>query len=187
MEKTGLINKYLSASSRNWEAVALLNDSKEHHALATSLVETLHILKEVTENKNIETIIAIEKFALILELENHGNSSEERNSIKTALQQLEDAQKSLAIVKNDIAYQAGAETYSIKRKEAGLPLDSFREFLKSHMTRLTNRLAAPLSAPEKNILRQRKENVKVARELYIEMQRTALGLPSQPKTQGIEC
>lgn len=186
MEKTGLINKYLSASSRNWEAVALLNDSKEHHALSASLAETLHILKDVAVTRDIDLSIAIEKFALILELENHGNSSEERNSIKTALQQLEDAQKSLIIVKDNTAYQASTETYSTKRKEAGLPLDSFREFLKSHTTRLTNRLAAPLSAPEKNILRQRKENLKVAKELYIEMQRTALGLPSQSKVQGIE-
>lgn len=186
MEKTGLINKFLSASSRNWEAVTLLNDSKEHHALTASLSETLHILKEVAISKNIETMIAIEKFALILELENHGNSSEERNSIKTALQQLEDAQKSLVIVKDDTAYQASTETYSTKRKESGLPLDSFREFLKSHTTRLTNRLAAPLSAPEKNILRQRKENLQVARDLYIKMQRTALCLPSQSKIQGIE-
>lgn len=122
---------------------------------------------------------------LHLELQNRANSPEETNSIKTAVLQLEEAQKSLAVVKDSAAYTAVAETYSSKRKEAGLPLDSFREFLKSHTTRLTNRLAGPLSVPEKNILRQRKENLRVVKELYVTMQRKALGM-RQERSQGQE-
>lgn len=186
MEKIGLITKFFNASSANWEAALLLSDSIEQQELAVSLRNTLCILKEISESRDIQTILQAENLSLLLELENHGNSPEEKNSISSALQQIAEANKSLCIVKNEKSYCDVAETYSTKRKEGGLPLDSFREFLKSHATRLTNRLAAPLSTPEKNILRQRKENLKVARELYIEMQRTALGLPSHLKAQDIE-
>jgi len=64
--------------------------------------------------------------------------------------------------------------YPAKSKENGLPLDSFREFIKSHSTRLTNRLAGHLAMPEKEILRQRKVSLQQARLLYVELQIQAL-------------
>lgn len=58
-----------------------------------------------------------------------------------------------------------------------MPLDAFRDFLKSHSARLTNRLAGQGSPPEKLLLRQRKENLSVIKECYMEFQRKALSLP----------
>lgn len=70
------------------------------------------------------------------------NSPEETQSLKTAAAQLDAAAKCLNVVCNDPkGYTASAQTYSTKRKEAGLPLDAFRDFLKSHTARLTNRPA----------------------------------------------
>lgn len=120
------------------------------------------------------------------ELKNYSNSPEESNSIKTALVQLKEAKNSLDIVQDPQVYQGATATYSGKRKEAGLPLDSFREFLKSHSTRLGNRMASPLSVPEKNILRQRKENLNMVKEVYVVMQRDALGLEAPAKSKGLQ-
>ncbi|WP_211226305.1 hypothetical protein [Desulfomicrobium escambiense] len=44
----------------------------------------------------------------------------------------------------------------------------------SHTARLTNRLKGTASVSEKNILRQRKDNLKPSTERYMEMQREAL-------------
>ncbi|MDR1921924.1 MAG: hypothetical protein LBS31_09340 [Candidatus Adiutrix sp.] len=104
------------------------------------------------------------------------NSPEEAQSLKTAAAQLDDAAKCLNVIVNDPkGYEASAQTYPTKKKEAGLPLDAFRDFLKSHSARLTNRLAGKGSHFEKLILRQRKDNLTAIRERYIELQQKALG------------
>jgi hypothetical protein len=108
------------------------------------------------------------------ELSLYANSPEERSSITTALNQLAEARQSLAIVRDRAAYKRAATTYSARRTENGLPLDSFREFLKSHVARLSNRLAGRLTENEKEILRQRKINLGVVREEYIALQQLAL-------------
>ncbi|MGL4209648.1 MAG: hypothetical protein ACRCTY_09710 [Candidatus Adiutrix sp.] len=36
------------------------------------------------------------------------------------------------------AYKKSESTFSSRKKEAGIPLDAAREFLKSHATRLSN-------------------------------------------------
>lgn len=185
MEKIGLISKFIELNSVNFTSAALVESSKEKQSLNKNLTLTLQVLKNIVTTKDIVLILEAEKITLRLELEKRANSPEEANSIKIALLQMEEAQQSLSVVKNASVYQAVAATYSSKRKEAGLPLDSFREFLKSHTTRLTNRLAGPLSVPEKNILRQRKENLRVVKEVYMGMQREALGL-GQEKDYGQE-
>jgi hypothetical protein len=47
-------------------------------------------------------------------------------------------------------------------------------------------MTGQISVPEKNILRQRKENLGMVREVYIFMQREALGLPAPEKSKGLE-
>ena len=96
--------------------------------------------------------------------------------LKTALLQRDDAGKALGIVVFPEAYRKATDTYSSKRIENGLPLDGFREFIKSHTTRLTNRLAGQLSGHEKEIVRQRKANLLVAKEVYVALQKKALEL-----------
>lgn len=185
MENTGLVNKYISASLTSWAAIALLERSPQQQTVTSSQAHTLRTLKEVSTS-SLDIILQVELHALKLELEHHGNSVEERNSLLTALQQGTEGLDSYNFLVNDsTAYKAGLASYSSKRKEAGLPIDAFREFIKSHSTRLTNRLASPLSVAEKNILRQRKENLKISKELYIEMQREVLG-QGKSNEKGLE-
>lgn len=177
----GLLNKITGLNLGNWNAHKEVENSEEQQLLDASRRQTLVAVKEVASSKDIYTILETERIILVQDLEYHGNSQEEISSIQTALHQYAEAQDSLETVKDGLAYQAGTKTYSSRHREGGLPIDSMREFLKSHTTRLSNRLAAPLSVSEKNILRQRKENLKVAKELYIGMQREALG---QAKSNG---
>ncbi len=185
MEKTGLIDKVIDNMSRSWRSYQLVNESKEVKEHDAVLAETLSLLKDVKGSKNLNVALGAEEMLLRQEQAVYANSPEQHNSIITAVKQLQEAKQSLAVVANPKAYQAATATYPSSRKEAGLPIDSFRDFLKSHSTRLTNRMTAQLSVPEKNILRQRKDNLGMIREVYIAMQREALGLMSS-KNRTIE-
>lgn len=176
MEKTGLISDYTLTSALVWESYRVLNESPQQKNLQSTQENLLQILKQINKEQDIPLLLAIESISLTQEMKIRANSPEEINSIKAALLQLEEARRALEVVKDFSAYKAGTETYSSRQRDGGLPLDAFREFIKSHTTRLTNRLSAPLSVPEKNILRQRKENLKTAKEIYISLQREALGL-----------
>ncbi len=176
MGKTGLMRELIDQLERNWESYCQLAESKEAQAHDAGLRATLQLLKESRADKDIKMALGIEMMLLHDELAKYANSPEEAGSIKAALEQLAEAQKSLAVIQEPQSYRAATATYSGKRMEAGLPLDSFREFLKSHVTRLSNRLAGPFSMLEKNILRQRKENLSMVKDAYITMQRNVLGL-----------
>ena len=187
MERTGFLNEFIIISGSVYAADKVLDESSEQKIARASRDMLLSFFKDVARSNDVKSILEIENAALLLELKHRANSREEVNSINAALSQLQDAQKSFVIVQNHEAYRPCAATYSSRQKEAGLPMDGFREFIKSHTTRLTNRLSAPLSVPEKNLLRQRKENLQVAKGVYTELQREALGLPSpKEKDLGLE-
>jgi hypothetical protein len=188
MAKTGFHNELLLKLERNYVAHQHLASTKEAAELHEGLAATLNLLKEVHKTHDLNIALDLEQIMLHQELERYANSKEESDSIAAGIKQIQEAKKSLNVVRDPQAYQTATETYSGKRKEAGLPIDSFREFLKSHSTRLSNRMAGQISVPEKNILRQRKENLGMAREVYIAMQREALGLgvPAPEKSQGRE-
>lgn len=174
MEKTGLINRFLIQQDRNHEMYHLLHNSREAQNYNSGLQENISFLQEIKSAKDIMLFLGVEEIMLRQELAVYTNSPEQHNSITMAIEQLQDAKKSLNVVKTPEQYRIVAATYPANQKEAGLPVDSFRAFLKSHSTRLTNRMASALSVPEKNLLRQRKENLVAVKELYIALQREAL-------------
>ena len=92
---------------------------------------------------------------------------------------------SVTTVKVPHEYQAAATTYHSKKKAHGVVADGCHEALNSHTTRLGNRMSAvgiPIS--EKNVLRQRQANMRVAKELYVELQKRALGMEGPDKGKG---
>lgn len=183
MGKTGLITKIGLNINQGWRSHQLVESSKEMQERNVLLSETLNLLKEVKATKNIHVALGVEEMMLRQELALYANSPEQRNSITTAIQQLQEAKQSLSVVQDTKVYQTATTTYSGKKKKGGLPLDSFREFLKSHNTRLTNQMTSPLSMPEKSILRQRKEILGMVKEVYIGMQRMALGMETPNKSR----
>jgi hypothetical protein len=179
MDQIGLINKLFDNFSERWKSsqrISKLDVQKKHNELLSA---SLLILKETHSSKDLNLALGVEEMFLREELEKYDNSNEEIDSIKKAVSQVQQAKESLAVIQNSSVYKEATRTYSDKNKEAGLPLDSFRQFLKSHSTRLYNRMAGNLPVPEKNILRQRKENLGMVRDVYIAMQREALGLPQE--------
>jgi len=181
----GLTNKILAHLNRDWKARRQILESQPHKDQEKSLATTLKYLRKHAKERDIHTLLDNERVMIRHALKFDANSQEETQSLKTAAAQLEDAAKCLDVVCNDHkGYVASAETYPTKKKEAGLPLDAFRDFLKSHSARLLNRLAGKGSHSEKLLLRQRKENLSVVKECYVELQRKALGLPSMDQNRG---
>ncbi|TIH11384.1 hypothetical protein D0S45_20165 [Marinifilum sp. JC120] len=175
MAKTGLLFRLAAKLSDDWKAYQQKETTPEALAFQGGLKGTLEMYKELAEAQDPEAILKAEQIALVQEKE-FANSAEMVNSIKPGLTQLDEARQSLERVHDSDAYQKAASTYAGKRKQGGLPLDGFREFIKSHQARLTNRLKADGSHEEKNILRQRKTNLKVANEAYMKLQKKALGI-----------
>ncbi|WP_031485746.1 hypothetical protein [Maridesulfovibrio frigidus] len=176
MAKTGLLIKLSMKLGDDWKAYQQKENTPEALAFQKGLKDTLSMYKELAESQDPEAILNAEKIALIQEKNTYANSAEMTNSIKPALTQVEEAKKSMEQVQDSEAYKKAASTYAGKRKQGGLPLDGFREFIKSHQARLTNRLKGDGSHDEKNLLRQRKKNLTKANELYMGMQKKALGM-----------
>jgi hypothetical protein len=176
LDKIGLVNKFAVNFEQTWKSsqlISQLDPIKKHNDF---LADSLKLLKVVHTTKDLSLALGVEEMFLREERNKYANSPEEIGSLDKAIEQLQEARKSHKIVQKPEIYQEATETYSGKRREAWLPLDSFRDFLKSHTTRLGNRMAGQISTPEKNILRQRKENMSMVRDVYISMQREALGM-----------
>ena len=172
--------------NRDWEARCQILESQPHKDHDNSLALTLKFLRKHARDRDIHTLLDDERVQIRHALEYDANSPEEAQSLNTAAAQLDDAAKCLNVVCNDHpGYAASVETYPTKKKEDGLPLDAFRDFLKSHSARLSNRLASKGSHSEKLLLRQRKENLGIIRECYVELQRKALGLQPTEQKKGL--
>ncbi|MDR2893457.1 MAG: hypothetical protein LBV80_10310 [Deltaproteobacteria bacterium] len=186
MEKIGLIDEITRNLDRGWEIYEDLEKSLPMQKRTDNLSRTLSLLKDVKATRDLNLALGVEEMMLRQELASYINSPEQYKSVFGAIAQLQEAKNSLEVIKNPQIYQQGTKTYSGKDKEAGLPLDSFRKFIKSHSTRFSNSMKSMLSVPEKNILRQRQENLGMVRDVYIGLQREALGLPAPEKSKGLE-
>jgi hypothetical protein len=112
--------------------------------------------------------LGIEELLLRQELEKYANSQEEVGVVTKGREQLQEAKRALAIVQNPSKYRNLEAGFAARNKEAGLPMDAMRLFLKSQSARLSN---------------QRKENLGMVKEVYMAMQRKALGIPVPEKSQ----
>ncbi|MDR2893660.1 MAG: hypothetical protein LBV80_11390 [Deltaproteobacteria bacterium] len=178
MDKIGLVNRFTDSLETVSEAYLLVHTSQEVKKYNAALDYTLKQLKDVKATKDIKLILSVEEIMLRQEQAAYVNSPEESTSVATALNQIQEARTPLSIVADHDNYKLVASALSSAKKEAGLPVDAFRDFLKSHLTRLNNRMTSNISVPEKNIVRQRQENLGMMREIYISMQHQALGLPA---------
>ena len=174
MAKIGLIERLFVAEVQCFETFKALQESTEQKNHEASLREQCKILEEIHLSGELDTALAAEELCLRRELTTYSNSPEETRSLSTALEQLNEAKQALRIVRDPDIYRAATLTYSSKRRENLLPLDAFREFVRSHATRLGNRMASQISRQEKIILQQRKENLIMMNEKYKNLQKEAL-------------
>jgi hypothetical protein len=192
LAKDGLMDKrieLMAMMSRNSATREIIEASalqKNHEA---SVMDTIQRLRKDAADRNTELLIEAESLMLAHSLARDANSPEETKSLENAMKQIGDCKKAFGLLKNDPeAYQKVEATYSAKQKDnSGLPNDAAREFFKSHKTRLDNNLRSAVSHADKLLIRQRKDNLAVLQQCYVEMQKQALTMNTSLKNgQGLK-
>lgn len=142
-------------------------------------------LQKIGPGNDIGLILATEKALLVNDATLYANSPAMKTSLKTALKELEAAEKSLPLVQNPTLYQAVDTAHGHpKSRTGGLPNDAVRRFCSSQAARLLNMDKSRLDADEKKIVEARKRNMRSAEKSYALLQRQALGLGPE-QSQGL--
>jgi len=189
MAPTGFLDRALIvAASADLSRQDKMRESREGVAYTKALAVTLGLLKEIGSSKDVDLIVQSEASLLTLELQTIGaHDPSVVSSLKTATMDFNVIKNALKTVKNPVLYQAAVTTYHFKKKAHGVVADGCHEAMNSHITRLGNRMSAVgISISEKNILRQRQANMRIVKELYIDLQRKALGIESPVKSRSRE-
>lgn len=176
---TGSINEEaLWHLNRDSLATKALEQSPLSVERETGLLKTLDFLGQSADEKNVHDMLQIEEVFMKHALQFDANSPEEKKSLVAGIEQAAEAAKCLTLImSNPQGYAAfSADLYGAREREAGLPLDPFRKFIKSQSARLSNRLAGEGSQNKKLILRQRKSNLSLIARRYMELQKKSLGL-----------
>lgn len=180
--KTDLL-EYLNRKLNAHDRVIRSSVQKAHDKAAMDMVT---YLRQQAKDKNIASMLYDERLILTHSLQFDANSKEEKSSLNSAIAQLDESRQCFdSLLSNPAAYNEMQTTYPTKKKEAGLPLDAARDFFKSHSTRLSNILSGKSSHFEKVLVRQRKDNLQVIRDAYVELQRKALGMEAPKKDKGL--
>ena len=138
------------------------------------------LLREVGSSGDLELIVAAEKAIVRGDLSRYANSKAMTLSLQAALDDLAIIEKHMLIVADKSLYRFLDETHRRpKNRKNGLPLDEAREALASHRTRLDNMDKSRLDEDEKSIVDARKDAMKKANDLYIALQKKALGMDDQ--------
>lgn len=139
-------------------------------------------LKSVQKRMNLPEFLKLEVFIVTYDLERTDTTKELKASVTQALQQYTDAQRSLSVVHNPEEYQNVNASYSRKTRDSSqLPQDACRQFIRSQIARLSNKLTNDLSEGEIQYISLRRDNMYCAEKLYKEMQKQALGIPLEQK------
>ncbi|GHU32493.1 hypothetical protein AGMMS50256_22670 [Betaproteobacteria bacterium] len=142
--------------------------------------EMLSELNRIEESRNLERIVAVEKFLVQFDLKEHANSKNMTSSLATAQKELEAIETNIGLVGNSKRYKE-IDTSHVQpkvRDSHDLPLDSARIAFRSHDARLVNYDKTKSDDHEKAIIQARRQNIKTAEKLYIERQEKALGRES---------
>jgi hypothetical protein len=150
-----------------------------------SQVNVLDAVKALGQEGNITAILSAEKMILDNELRLYGNSSGMRKSLGAALHELKQAEKHRKMVKDKDSYALVDSLFQRpKNRHGGLTYDEARQFFSAHKTRLLNQDRSRLSETEKQTLKVRRSNIRIAEKAYITLQQQALGIdPSRKKSK----
>jgi hypothetical protein len=133
--------------------------------------------QEVQTTADCELLIVAEETFLQQEL-NYCDAGDAitLSSLTQAIQNFEDALRSLDVAGRPSAYQEAEKTHpTTKNRIQGCPKDIFHQACDGHRTRLSNSLRTPgINMKEKAVIQQRMANMKTAVGHYIEKQKVAL-------------
>lgn len=186
MEKTGLIETF--------DGLLLLEEGfmleRGRTVPAVRLQETraelLGQIKTVGKSGDLDLILSVERTILQNDLERHASSKGMAASLTAALAELAAAETLVAKVRDPAAYRSTDEDHSLpKNRTGGVPRDQARQFFASHAARLLNQDKSRLDPEEKQLIDQRKANIRTAEKIYTALQRQVLGLPPQQRGKGM--
>ena len=142
---------------------------------ATARVGLLPLLREAAELRDIELLLEIERTFLETELEYLVHTRESLGSFNLAIRQMRAALAMLDHVRAPADYQWAEAHFTLPTNLVnGLPKDEAHEFFSSHRSRLGNALKIPPEKSKANLLNARISNIRLARDIYMDMQRQAL-------------
>ncbi|MBA9083390.1 MULTISPECIES: hypothetical protein [Bartonella] len=134
-------------------------------------------IRNVGQSRDLSLLLNTEYSIVEGDLSRYANSPEMKSSLKTALIEINVVKEHTAIVADPTQYQLINKAHSLsKNRKNGLPYDEARQAMASHYTRLGNLNKARLTVVEKSIIEARRDNMKVMRRLYEQMQAKALGI-----------
>ena len=183
MDITGLIHKISDAAiaidfgRKGFATRGKAEEGRLSYERGISLA--LSTFRDAQSTIDPRTIILVEYTFLTQELQFcEETDKDSQSSLTQAIQSFDDAFLALKAVE-DSNYKVADQTYPHNKKYrvSGFPKDSFHIACISHRTRLQNILRAPGIDPiEKDLLKQRFENLSTAQTGYIEKQKNAMML-----------
>ena len=140
--------------------------------------EITTVLLQAARQRDIDTILGIERVLLSAEREYLGEAADKEASLDNALEELDAALTALAGVRNQDSYrEIASQHYSLSKNQlGGLPRDQARQFFKSHQARFRNLGKGRMEDSERALLAVRAGNIKIAETVYRELQQQALGI-----------
>ena len=140
--------------------------------------EITTVLLQAARQRDIDTILELEKILLSAEREYLGEAADKEASLDNALEELDAALIALAGVRDQDSYRKiASQHYSLSKNQiGGLPRDQARQFFRSHQARFRNLGKGRMEDSERALLSVRAGNIKIAETVYKELQQQALGI-----------
>jgi len=130
--------------------------------------------------KDLELLILAEQTFIMQELQFCDSSyTQAIGSLEQAIKSFDDALRSLKVVSNSTSYCDVEKTYPTdgKYRYKGMPKDAFHTACSAHRTRIGNLLRfSGINISERQLLNQRSSNMATAQSVYLDMQKTSLGV-----------
>ena len=129
---------------------------------------------------DLKSLILAEKTFIMQELQFCDSSDMQAiASLERAINSFDDALRVLEVVSEPLLYDAVEKSYPTfgKHRYKGMPNDAFHTACTAHRTRIGNILKSPgINMNEKRLLSQRSSNMATAQSVYLDMQKTSLGI-----------
>ena len=149
---------------------------KSGRATARARIDLLPLLREATDLRDIVLLLKIEITFLKMELKHLIHTRESLDSFNLAIRQLRAAIAMLkhVMVPDEYRWAEAYFTLPDNLTAQGLPKDEAHQCFISHESRLRNLLKEPPGKERAALLKGRIANIKLAKDIYTDLQRQAL-------------
>ncbi len=139
--------------------------------------QIVKVLQAINKTRDINLIISAEKAINVHELQFYSINKISDSSIKQTLASIDSTNNLIRTIQNEPdKYINHANLFQDPKNIInGLPNDDARQFFKSQSVRFVNMYKIPTTKDKQNILDARKVNIRLAGEIYTDMQQQVLG------------